>query len=370
MEKIINIDEKYMKMAIEIAKTAMGHTSPNPMVGCVVVKDNKVISMACHEKYGEYHAERNALLRCKEDTNGAALYVTLEPCCHYGKTPPCTEIIIEKGIKKVYIGSLDSNPLVAGKGVNILKENGIEVETGILESECLKLNEIFYHYIKTNMPFIAMKYAMTIDGKIAAYTGDSKWVTSEAARNHVQLLRKKYSGILVGINTVIADNPMLNCRIENGCDPVRIICDSKLNIPLDCNIINTADKIKTIIAYANNGTKEIGDKINKLTEKKIQLICCGNGEKVDLKLLFQELGRQKIDSVLIEGGGEINASALEQKLVNKIYAYIAPKIIMGRTGKSPVAGEGKKLMCEAIDLKEVSVENIEGDILVKGYIKK
>ena len=169
---------RYMRRAIELALSAKGHTSPNPMVGCVVVKEGRIISEACHEKYGEYHAERNALLRCKEDTAGAELYVTLEPCCHYGNTPPCTEIIIEKGIRRVYVGSLDSNPLVAGKGIEILRQAGIQVEYGILEEECRKMNEIFYHYISRNTQFTALKYAMTLDGKIAAYTGDSKWVTS------------------------------------------------------------------------------------------------------------------------------------------------------------------------------------------------
>lgn len=353
-----------MRRAIELAKSAMGHTSPNPMVGCVVVKDGRIISEACHERYGEYHAERNALLKCNEDTKGAELYVTLEPCCHYGKTPPCTDIIIEKGISKVYIGSMDSNPLVAGQGVKILKQHNIEVECGILEEECRKMNEVFFHFISTNLPFVAVKYAMTLDGKIAAYTGDSKWVTSEESRNDVQYLRKKYTGIMVGINTVLEDNPMLNCRIEEGVNPVRIILDSNVRIPEECNIVKTSEKIKTIIAYCN------GDefKIERLKNCGIKFIRTA-GKKVDLKELMCKLGEMKVDSVLIEGGASINASAFESGIVNKVYAYIAPKVIMGKDSKSPVGGEGIPLMKDAVNLKNVSVKRIADDILITGYVK-
>ncbi len=362
---------RFMKRAIELALSAKGHTSPNPMVGCVVVKNGRIIGEACHEKYGEFHAERNALLRCKEDTRGAELYVTLEPCCHYGKTPPCTEIIIEKGIRKVYVGSLDSNPLVAGKGIEILRQAGIRVEYGILEKECRNMNEIFYHYITHKTPFIALKYAMTLDGKIAAYTGDSKWVTSEEARLHVQQLRKEYSGILVGIQTVLADNPMLNCRIEEGVNPVRIICDSKLRIPMNSNIVKTSHDIKTIVAYSEadwSGEKQ--DKLSLLQEKGVILIGTGKDIQINLKILTDKLGEMKIDSVLIEGGASMNASALKAGIVNKIYAYIAPKLIMGETAKSPIGGSGIAYMKDAVCLKYMQTETIGTDILVTGYIDR
>lgn len=359
-----NSKEFYMKRALELAEKGMGHTSPNPMVGCVVVKDGKIVAEGYHEKCGGYHAERNALLSCKEDVRGAELYVTLEPCCHYGKTPPCTEIIIEKGIGKVYIGSMDSNPLVGGKGVKILEDAGIEVECGILKEECEKLNEVFFHYIKTKTPFVVMKYAMTLDGKIAAYTGDSKWVTGESARKHVHLLRKKYSGILVGIRTVKEDNPMLNCRIEEGCDPVRIICDSNLSISLDSQIVKTAKTIKTIIAYA----KENKEKIDALEKENITLLQAEKNGKVNLKHLIEKLGELGIDSVLVEGGGEIHGAFLEENLVNKVYAYIAPKMVGGSTAKTPVAGNGFEKMEEARKLKNVKTEALGEDILVTGYI--
>ena len=244
--------EDYMRRALKLARQGAGYTNPNPMVGCVVVKDGRIISEGYHEKYGEFHAERNALTRCVEDPAGADLYVTLEPCCHYGKTPPCTEIIIEKKIARVFVGSMDSNPLVAGKGVQILREAGIEVETGILAEECRKLNEVFYHYMETGLPFVAMKYAMSLDGKIACATGDSKWVTGEAARRHVHELRKQYMGIMVGIGTVLADDPMLNCRVAEGADPVRIVCDSQLRIPMDSRLVQTARQIPTIVACGGN----------------------------------------------------------------------------------------------------------------------
>lgn len=391
---------KYMKRAIKIAKTACGHTSPNPMVGCVVVKNGRIISEACHERYGEFHAERNALIRCVEDTSGADLYVTLEPCCHHGKTPPCTDIIIEKKIKRVFVGSLDSNPLVAGHGISILQEHGIEVITGILEEECLKMNEIFFHYITNKTPFTAVKYAMTLDGKIAAYTGDSKWITNEKSREHVHYLRKKYSGIMVGINTVIKDNPMLNCRTEAGVNPARIIVDSTLRFPMEENhIIETAKEIRTIIAYSKSNENEcLLKKKCELIQKGIEVISVPADEKityekkisleekqidiktdvesiekhhqeVSMKNLMVILGGMKIDSVLIEGGGEINASAFEAGIVNKVYAYIAPKIIMGRDAKSPVSGEGIPLMMDAVTLKDISVKEFDGDILVEGYVR-
>ena len=354
----------FMKRALELAEKGMGYTSPNPMVGCVVVKDGKIVAEGYHERCGGYHAERNALLSCDEDVSGAELYVTLEPCCHYGKTPPCTEIIIEKGIKKVYVGSMDSNPLVGGKGVKILEDAGIQVECGILKKECDRLNEVFFHYIQKKTPFVVMKYAMTLDGKIASYTGDSKWVTGESARNHVQLLRKKYSGILVGIRTVKEDNPMLNCRIEEGCDPVRIICDSNLSISLDSEIVKTGKNIKTIIAYA----KENKEKITALEKENITLIQAERNGKVDLKSLLKQLGEMGIDSVLVEGGGEIHGAFLEENLVNKVYAYIAPKVVGGATAKTPVGGTGLKTMEDAKKLKNVQIEQLGEDILITGYM--
>jgi diaminohydroxyphosphoribosylaminopyrimidine deaminase/5-amino-6-(5-phosphoribosylamino)uracil reductase len=361
----MNQQEQYMKRALELAKTAMGHTSPNPMVGCVVVKNGAIVAQGCHEKYGEFHAERNALTRCKEDVSGADLYVTLEPCCHHGKTPPCTDIIIERKIGRVFVGAMDPNPKVAGNGVRILREHGIEVQTGILEKECLELNEIFFHYIQTGSPYVAMKYAMTLDGKIAAASGDSKWVTEEKAREHVHFLRKKYSAIMAGVGTVIADDPMLNCRIADGVNPVRVICDSHLRIPVESKIVQTAQEIPTIVVYSGDVSEE---KKQKLTACGVELLQAGDGERVDLKRLHRALGEKKIDSVLVEGGGTIHGSLLEAGIVNRVYAYIAPKLIGGALAKTPVEGNGIQKMADAASLSEIEILPLGNDICITGKL--
>lgn len=363
--------EEYMRRALELARKGEGHTSPNPMVGCVVVKDGRIISEGYHEKYGEFHAERNALTRCTEDTAGADLYVTLEPCCHQGKTPPCTDIIIEKKIARVFVGSMDSNPLVAGKGVQILRDHGIYVETGILEEECLKLNEVFYHYITAKTPFVVMKYAMTLDGKIACATGDSKWVTGEIARTQVHRMRGRYRGIMVGIGTVLADDPMLNCRVEGGVDPVRIICDSNLHIPTESQIVKTASDIETIVACSQEAleSERKQEKIRRLKEAGIQIIGTEGAHGVNLVELMKKLGGQNIDSILLEGGGTLNASALEDGIVNKVYAYIAGKLIGGMDARSPVEGMGIDRMADAITLQNMEIEKLGDDFCIVGYVK-
>ena len=359
--------EQYMQQALDLAKTAMGHTSPNPMVGCVVVKNGKLVASGCHERYGEFHAERNALTRCKEDLTGADLYVTLEPCCHQGKTPPCTDIIIERKIGRVFVGALDPNPKVDGGGIKILREHGIEVITGILEQECLALNEIFFHYITTGLPYVAMKYAMTLDGKIASANGDSKWVTGEKAREHVHFLRKKYSAILAGIDTVLADDPLLNCRTEEGVDPIRVICDSHLRLPMDSRIVKTAGKIRTIAAYtdAEEETKK------KLESTGVELLQISekNGH-VDLEKLIRTLGEKKIDSILVEGGGNIHGSLLQTGLVNRVYAYIAPKLIGGKNALPPVGGEGIEKMKDAVVLQNQEILHLGADYCIRGDVVK
>ena len=357
--------QDYMKRALELAKKGAGHTSPNPMVGCVVVKDGRIVTEGYHERYGEFHAERNALTRCEEDLTGAEMYVTLEPCCHQGNTPPCTDIIIERSIGKVYVGSMDPNPKVAGKGVKILQEHGIEVETGVLEKECLALNEIFFYYITTGIPYVAMKYAMTLDGKIASCTGDSKWVTGETARHHVHELRKQYSAILAGIGTVLADDPLLNCRIEEGVDPVRVVCDSSLRIPLSSQLVKTAGDIPVIVAYA----KENPEKEKALLQAGVELISAGRDGRVDLAVLMRELGKRKIDSVLVEGGGAIHGSLLKSGLVQKIYCYLAPKLIGGREAGSPVEGDGFSRMKDALPVTEMEILSLGEDICISGRVE-
>lgn len=355
-----------MRRAIELAKKGCGYTNPNPLVGAVIVKDDKIIGEGYHEKIGGLHAERNALKNCKEDPKGAEIYVTLEPCCHYGKTPPCTEALIQAGIKKVYIGNKDPNPKVAGGGIRILKEHGIEVETGILKEECKALNDIFFHYIQSDIPYIALKYAMTLDGKIATAGGESKWITGEDAREHVHQLRHQYAAIMVGIGTVLADDPMLNARIPNGNDPVRVICDSKLRIPEQSQIVQTANQIKTIIATISSDE----EKIKKLEQKGIMIIkTASENEQVNLRQLLKQLRQLEIDSVLVEGGGILNESLIKSGCVHKVYAYIAPKLFGGEKAKTPVEGEGIKKISDAIVFDELKATKLGNDILLEGKVK-
>ena len=360
-------DQEYMLRAIQLAKKGEGWTNPNPMVGAVIVKDGRIIGEGYHKKCGELHAERNAIVSLTESAEGATIYVTLEPCCHYGKTPPCTEAIIEQKIKKVVIGSRDPNPKVAGKGAQILRESGITVVQDFMREECDRLNPVFFHYITTKTPYVVMKYAMTLDGKIATKTGASKWITGEPARQEVQHMRHRYMGIMAGIGTVLADDPMLTCRLgktENGVNPVRIICDTVLRTPLESQIVRTAKEVPTIIASCNRQEAmhmpyvEAGCQILVTPEKDGQ---------VDLWDLMRQLGEQEIDSVILEGGGTLNWSALQAGLVQKVQAYVAPKLFGGATAKTPVEGQGFLKPAEAVTLSRTKVTALGSDWLIEGY---
>ena len=354
--------EDYMRIAINEALKGEGWTNPNPMVGAVIVKGGKIIGKDYHHKCGEYHAERNAILNCKEDMRGAELYVTLEPCCHYGKTPPCTEIIIENGIRKVYVGSMDKNPLVVGKGVEMLRAHGIEVVTGVLEEECRSMNQVFFHYMASGTPYVVMKYAMTADGKIATVTGASKWITGEASRGRVQRSRHKYMGIMVGLGTVLADDPSLTCRIEGGRNPIRIVCDTHLRTPFDSQVVQTAKNVRTIIATCSADQRQI----SAFEDMGCQVVVTGDYEgHVDLRELMKRLGDMGIDSILLEGGGSLNASAMAQGIVQKVESYIAPKLFGGDLAKSPIAGEGVLEPDLAYLLKNPKISRIEEDILIE-----
>lgn len=363
-------NEQYMRRAIELAKLGIGKVNPNPLVGAVIVKNGQIISEGYHMKYGDLHAERNAFrnLEKKEAAKGAEMYVTLEPCCHQGKQPPCTEAIIEHGISKVYVGSNDPNALVAGKGIQILREAGIEVVTEFLKEECDALNPVFFHYITTKTPYVVMKYAMTLDGKIATRTGHSRWVSSEESRSRVQQTRNALKGIMVGIGTVLNDDPRLTCRIEGGRNPIRIICDSKLRIPLSSNIVETAKEVPTIVATIephpeyNRFWHEQKEELEKegvevLTVKEL------NGQ-LDLQDLMVRLGEKQIDGILLEGGSTLNYAALKAGIVNRIEAYVAPKFFGGAGFYTPVGGEGVELATEALECKLVSVEQVGEDVLL------
>lgn len=360
-------DERYMRLALTLAQKGKGRTSPNPMVGAVIVKDGRIIGQGFHEKYGEAHAERNALHSCTESCKGATMYVTLEPCCHYGKQPPCTDAIIEAGISRVVIGSSDPNPLVAGKGINILKDNGICVTENVLADECDHINEIFFHYITTKRPLVIMKYAMTLDGKIAAYTGLSQWITGEAARAHVHQQRNYISAIMAGIGTVISDDPLLTCRIDGGRDPARIICDTSLSLPLTSKIVSTAETVPTYIATCCSDT----EKHTPYIKKGCRIIVTGEKDGLlDLNILMDRLGEEKIDSLIIEGGGTLNWSALTSGIVDRVQAYVAPKLFGGSSAKTPVEGRGVKSPQGAIRLKNLSVTPLGEDFLIEGEVIK
>jgi len=360
------VNETYMKRAITLAKKALGYTSPNPLVGAVIVKNNKIIGEGYHHKAGELHAERMALADCKESPKGATIYVTLEPCCHQGRTPPCTDAIIDAGIQHVVIGSLDPNPFVMGNGIKKLHEHGITVTSHFLQKECDEINQVFFHYITTKMPFVALKYAMTADGKIATKTGASRWISNEVSRKHAHELRHQYSSVLVGIETVLQDDPLLNCRLEHGVQPIRIICDSRLRIPLESQICKTAKKYKTIIAYANDTMEKKGI-LESLGLTLWQLPDENN--KVSLTNLLEKLGQNGVDSVLVEGGGRIHFSFLENHLAQKLYIYFSPKIFGGKEAKSPVGGKGISLPEDAFSLKLLQSEVLEGDILLEYVIE-
>ena len=368
-------EEKYMRRAIKLAKKGSGHVNPNPLVGAVIVRDGEIIGEGSPECYGQLHAERTAIANAKKRGNsleGSTIYVTLEPCCHYGKTPPCTEAIIEEKIARVVVGSDDPNPLVSGKGFQMLREKGIEVIPHFLKEECDAMNHVFFHYIRTGTPYVAMKYAMTMDGKIACYTGDSKWVTGEESRAHVQTLRNHYKGIMAGIGTVLADDPMLNCRIEGGRDPIRIIADSHLRIPMDSQLVRTAGQQPLIVACLPDADEE---KAAQLQEKGVEVlripgvttadITEEQKEVISLPVLMKELGVRKIDGILLEGGGQLNESALQAGIVDRIYCYIAPKIFGGAQAKTPVEGQGLTRAADAWQFNRIGMQEFGQDILLE-----
>jgi diaminohydroxyphosphoribosylaminopyrimidine deaminase/5-amino-6-(5-phosphoribosylamino)uracil reductase len=361
------VDENYMTLALELAEKGRGKVNPNPMVGAVIVKNGVIIGQGHHDTYGHDHAEVNGFKDTKEDASGGTLYVTLEPCSHYGKTPPCVDKIIEKKIKRVVIGSLDPNPLVAGRGVKKLEEAGIDVDIGILEKECNALNEIFMKYISTKKPFVIMKTAMSLDGKIATQSGESKWITGEVARKNVHNLRNSLMAIMVGVNTVIKDNPELTCRVEGGKNPIRIILDSSLRIPLNSKVI-TDKKARTIIVTTE---KARVDKLSILTQSGIEtLVISSKNGQVNLTELMVKLGEINIDSILVEGGGTLNFEAIKAGIVDKVQIYIAPKFIGGNMSKTPVEGMGIESLQEAYGVENVTVTIVEKDILIEGYMKE
>ena len=363
-------DLQYLRQAMLLAQRGEGAVNPNPMVGAIVVRDGQVVAQGYHARYGDLHAERSAFRDadgrdiCCE---GTTMYVTLEPCCHHGKQPPCTEAIIEHKVARVIVGLLDPNPLVAGKGIEILRNAGVVVEVIDQESDFAKelkyQNRVFLKYITTKRPWVLAKYAMTLDGKICTRTGDSKWVSGPESRAKVHMLRRSLTAILCGIGTVLADDPMLNTRIPSLPDarnPIRIVADRHLRIPLDCQLVKSAREIRTIVAHAEDIDNA---KLKALHDAGVETWLCPTPGA-----LLQKAGEERIDGILLEGGGILLEAFLREHLVDEIFAFIAPKLVGGKDAKTPVEGEGIELMSDAIMLKDLQVEHVGNDLLVHSII--
>ncbi|MBI1811125.1 MAG: bifunctional diaminohydroxyphosphoribosylaminopyrimidine deaminase/5-amino-6-(5-phosphoribosylamino)uracil reductase RibD, partial [Nitrospirae bacterium] len=356
-------DTAIMKRLLRLAAKARGMTSPNPMVGAVLVKNGKIIAEDYHRKPGAPHAEALVIDKAGEKAKGAALYVNLEPCCHTDKrTPPCTKAIIKAGIKKVVIGMKDPNPKVSGKGIEELSKSGINVVSGVLEEDSMKLNEAYAKYIMTKRPFVILKVAMTLDGKIATPEGESKWITGEKARELVHKTRSSVDAVMTAIGTIKADDPQLTARIKKGTrSPIRIVIDPDFEIPIDAKILNTPPE--TVIVTKVSKSQVSASKKKTLLEKNIKIIEY-DGERVDLKWLMKKLGERGIASVLIEGGSSLNSHALEHGIVDKVMFFIAPKIIGGKESFPSVGGKAFRKLSEAHQLKNITLKRIGEDFLI------
>jgi len=359
------VNQYYMERALNLAAKAKGLVSPNPMVGAVLVNDDQIVGEGFHKKAGEAHAEVLCLQEAGQLAKNATLYVTLEPCSHYGKTPPCTEAIIRAGVSNVVIAMEDPNPLVAGRGIKFLKDQGIKVVTGVMEEQARALNQVFIKYITTQKPFVAVKLASTLDGKLATKTGDSKWITGSMAREYVHQLRSEYDSIMVGINTVLADDPSLNCRIDspNRRDPIRIVLDSNLRIPLDAKIINSSPTAPLIVFT----TADNQEKIKELTEKGVEVIEQKRETRLTIDFVMTELAQRQISSVFVEGGSDVIWSCFQEGFVDKYYMFIAPKIVGGKEAVPLIGGDGIEIMDNAIKMKWQETRFLGDDLLLICY---
>lgn len=359
--------EEYMRHALAIARYGEGRTSPNPMVGAIVVQDGRVVGQGWHRKAGTPHAEVHALRQAGDLAQNATLYVTLEPCMHFGRTPPCSQTIIDAGICCVVVAMIDPNPLVAGKGIAQLRQAGVEVVEGVLEKEARALNAVFIKWITTGFPYIVMKTAMTLDGKIATAIGESRWITGAAAREEVHKMRDIYDGILVGIGTVLSDDPSLTTRLSNGGrNPVRIIVDSMARTPL-CAKVVTDGLAPTLLAVTSEAPVE---KLESLKAVGVEILVINDGDRVDLKMLFAALGARKISSILVEGGSTINGTLIGEKLPDKFHFFIAPKLIGGKEAPSPIGGNGIVQLKDALLLDDITIQTAGDDLWVCGYAQR
>lgn len=367
---MLEADDRFMWMALDLARQGRGRTSPNPMVGAVVVQGSEVVGSGYHQAAGSPHAEILALEKAGKKAQDATLYVNLEPCNHHGRTGPCSEAIIKAGIIRVVAAMQDPNPLVSGKGFARLTEAGVKVKEGVLEDKARQLNEAFIKYIATDMPYVSVKVAMSLDGKIGTTTGDSHWITGEKSRQFVHRLRDHSDAIVVGIETVLKDDPRLTARLEGGGgkDPVRVVVDSNARLPLESKVIETASTAKTILAVTEQASK---DKCRALKAKGVEVLTLPSREdRVDLYALMKNLAERKLVNVLVEGGGTINYSLLERSLVDKLFIFIAPIIIGGKESPTAFAGSGINFLSKAWSVEDVELKQFDRDMLVIGYPRK
>lgn len=359
--QVDEIDRFFLKETLRLGKKGMGWTNPNPMVGCVIVKDERIISKGYHKKAGQIHAEIDALNSAKADAKNATLYVNLEPCSHFGKTPPCVDAIIKAGIARVVCPFNDPNPRVQGSGIKILRNAGIQVTTGLLQEESMELNEVYFSFNAKKRPFIALKFAASLDGKIATRNHDSKWITNEEARRFARILRSNYQAVLVGINTILTDNSHLDVKIKGKKNPLRIILDSSLKIPLNSNVLKDNN---VLIATTTNADKK---KKQELIKRGVPIVIF-NSEKIPLKELLKELAKREIISVFVEGGSQVLGSFVDEGLVDKVYIFTAPILIGGEQAVSAISGKGAESISDAIRLRRLSHKYFGDNMLTTGYV--
>ena len=360
-------DEKYMALALELAEKGRGNVEPNPMVGAVLVKDGGIVGRGYHQVFGGAHAEINAIKEGGTNCRGAALYISMEPCAHYGKTAPCVDAIIKAGIKKVVTAVFDPNPITSGKGIQKLKGAGIEVVMGVMETQARRLNAPFFKLMQQGLPYITVKWAMSVDGKIATRTGESKWITSEESRKYVHKIRGQMDGILVGINTVVRDNPLLTCRIEGGQNPKRIVVDSNAVLPINSRLLSTINEGEIIVAVSKNAQRIRIEKLEQMGCKIVQTEDIN--DRVDLHELFRRLGEMELTNILVEGGSRVITSVIEDRLADRVMVFVAPIIIGGAGAKSPVLGTGINKISEAAEIDEIEIKRFSNDIVIEGTLK-
>ncbi len=363
--------QRFMRLALDLAARGRGRTNPNPMVGAVVVKEKRIIGTGYHQAPGEPHAELIALREAGIDAKGATLYVNLEPCCHYGRTPPCVEALVEAGIERVVVAMVDPNPQVNGKGIEQLRKDGIEVKVGVLEDEARRLNEVFTKFITTGEPFVTVKTAMSFDGKIATRTGDSRWISGESSRHQVHLLRSQVDGIVVGINTILQDDPLLTTRLAGEPDArnaARIILDTRGRLPLKANVVDLAPRITTIAAITDEASPHHRESLEKRGVEIWELP--QKQDRVSLKALLKRAGERGFSSLMVEGGGMLNYSFLEENLIDKLYLFLAPVIIGGRDAPTPFSGKGVETLRDAWRISKLEVKQFGEDLLLVGYPKR